>query len=48
MKKLVFFAALAVLLFLFFELPNVVKLYIYLAAPVVLLALAYIVERNQK
>lgn len=48
MKKLIFFAALVVLLFLFFELPNVLKLYIYLAAPVVLLALAYIAERNQK
>lgn len=48
MKKSLFFAALAVLLFLFFELPNVIKLYIYMAAPVVVLALAYIVERNQK
>lgn len=48
MKKALFFAALAAILFLFFELPNVVKLYIYIAAPVVLLALAYIVERNQK
>lgn len=48
MKKILFFAALAALLFLFFELPNVVKLYIYIAAPVILLALAYIVERNQK
>lgn len=48
MKKLVFFAALTALLFLFVELPNVVKLYIYLAAPFILLALAYIVERNQK
>ena len=48
MKKALFLAALVALLFLFFELPNVVKLYIYLAAPVLLLALAYIVERNQK
>lgn len=48
MKKVLFFATLAALLFLFYELPNVVKLHIYLAAPVVLLALAYIVERNQK
>jgi hypothetical protein len=48
MKKILFFAALAALLFLFFELPNVVKLYIYLVAPVVVLALAYFVERKQK
>lgn len=48
MKKLIFFAALAALLFLFYELPNVAKLHIYIAAPVVVLALAYIVESNQK
>ena len=48
MKKALFFTALAALTFLFFELPNMVKLYIYLAAPVVVLAIAYIVERNQK
>ena len=48
MRKITIFVALAALIFLFFELPNTVKLYVYLAAPVVVLALAYIVERNEK
>lgn len=48
MKKALFFAALAAILYLFFELPNLIKLVIYTAAPFVLLVFAYILERNEK
>jgi hypothetical protein len=47
MKKLLIFAALAALLFLFFELPNVIKLFIYAAVPILIGFITYLQEREQ-
>lgn len=48
MKKLIFFAALAALIYLFLELPNTIKLVVYAVAPLLFGLVVYLQERGQK